>query len=141
MIAFALALAAGLLTSLSPCVLPVLPIVVGSAGLRHRFGPLALAAGMVFAFTVVGVTLAAAGQAIGLDGAWLRRLAALALVLAGIFLLSERLQIRLSTWFAPLCVASSETPDTVHGVSGASSWLGHAVRSRTAPNGTMGRLR
>ncbi len=102
MVALALALAAGLLTSLSPCVLPVLPVVVGSAGLRHRTGPLALAAGMIFAFTVVGVTLAAAGQAIGLDGAWLRRLAAMALVLAGIFLLSERLQNRLSTWFAPL---------------------------------------
>lgn len=102
MVALALSLVAGLLTSLSPCVLPALPIVVAGAGARHRAGPLALAAGLVVSFTVVGVTLAAAGQAIGLDGVWLRRVAAGALVAAGAVLLSERLQTRLSLRLAPL---------------------------------------
>jgi cytochrome c biogenesis protein CcdA len=93
---------AGLLTSLSPCVLPALPVVVGSAAIGHRSGPLALAGGMVAAFTAVGVTLAATGRVIGLDGLLLRRLAAVGLALAGLVLLSERLQNRLSVWLAPL---------------------------------------
>ena len=36
---------AGLLSTLSPCVLPLLPIVMGSAVASHRRGPLALALG------------------------------------------------------------------------------------------------
>ncbi|TMV51775.1 cytochrome c biogenesis protein CcdA, partial [Thioclava sp. BHET1] len=38
--------AAGLLTLINPCVLPVLPIVLASALQASRFGPLALAAGL-----------------------------------------------------------------------------------------------
>lgn len=37
-----LAFLAGLLTFLSPCVLPLLPIVLGSAGRDGRSGPAAL---------------------------------------------------------------------------------------------------
>jgi cytochrome c biogenesis protein CcdA len=38
-----LALAAGLLSILSPCVLPLVPIVLGAAVSAHRLGALALA--------------------------------------------------------------------------------------------------
>jgi cytochrome c biogenesis protein CcdA len=34
---------AGVLASLSPCVLPILPIVLAAAGAEHRLGPLAMA--------------------------------------------------------------------------------------------------
>ncbi len=40
----ALAFAAGVLTVFSPCVLPILPIVLGAAAAEHRWGPAALAA-------------------------------------------------------------------------------------------------
>ena len=40
---FAFAFLAGALSTLSPCVLPMLPLVLGTALSRHRFGPLALA--------------------------------------------------------------------------------------------------
>ena len=53
-----LAYAAGALTILSPCVLPLVPIVLGSAAQRHRLGPLALAAGLVGSFTIVGFAVA-----------------------------------------------------------------------------------
>src|SRR5690349_21513779 len=46
-----LGLLAGALTILSPCVLPVLPFVLFATLERHRFGPLALAGGLVVAFT------------------------------------------------------------------------------------------
>ncbi len=39
-----LALLAGVLSILSPCVLPLLPIVLGTAQSEHRLGPVALAA-------------------------------------------------------------------------------------------------
>ena len=58
---------AGLLTLLNPCVLPVLPIVLGSALQADRRGPLALAAGMSVSFVAFGLTVASIGPAIGLD--------------------------------------------------------------------------
>ena len=44
MSALALAFAAGVLSILSPCVLPLVPIVLGAAVTAHAFGALALAA-------------------------------------------------------------------------------------------------
>ena len=41
-----LAFVAGTLSVLSPCVLPLLPIVLGTAASEHRMGPAALAAGL-----------------------------------------------------------------------------------------------
>ncbi|MEM1272397.1 MAG: cytochrome c biogenesis CcdA family protein [Pseudomonadota bacterium] len=62
------AFAAGTLTLINPCVLPVLPIVLAGALNSSRFGPMALAAGMGVSFVVLGLTLAAAGQAIRIGG-------------------------------------------------------------------------
>ena len=49
---------AGLLSTLSPCVLPLLPMVLGPAASAHRFGLLALAAGLVTSFVAVGLFVA-----------------------------------------------------------------------------------
>lgn len=83
----ALGFAAGALTILSPCVLPLVPIVLGAAAQRHRLGPLALAGGLVLSFTAVGFTLAAAGDAIGLDSGALQIVGAVLMVAAGTALL------------------------------------------------------
>src|SRR5258708_19849693 len=61
-----LALIAGLLSTLSPCVLPLVPIVVGAAIGEHRLGPLALAAGLALSFVVIGLFVATIGFAAGL---------------------------------------------------------------------------
>src|SRR6516164_4729997 len=53
--------AAGALTVLSPCVLPLVPIVLGSAAQESRWGPFALAAGLVMSFTSVALAVALAG--------------------------------------------------------------------------------
>jgi thiol:disulfide interchange protein len=47
-----LAFLAGALSVLSPCVLPLLPIVLGSAASEHRLAPAALAAGLALSFVV-----------------------------------------------------------------------------------------
>jgi cytochrome c biogenesis protein CcdA len=83
---------AGLLTSLSPCVLPLLPIVVGSAATAGRIGPLALSSGLVAASTAVGLLLASLPEAVGLSDLALRRVSAAVLLVAGAALLSPALQ-------------------------------------------------
>jgi hypothetical protein len=40
---------------LSPCVLPLLPIIFGAAASAHRLGPVALAAGVVISFVAIGL--------------------------------------------------------------------------------------
>ena len=89
---FGVAVLAGLLTTLSPCVLPLLPILMGSAVTEHRLGPLALAAGVAASFTIVGVLLASAGAALGIDDEVLRKGSAVLLILFAVALLSARLQ-------------------------------------------------
>ena len=65
--ALGLAFLAGVLTVLSPCVLPLLPIVLGAAASQHRLGPLALAGGLALSFTAIGLFVATIGFAAGLD--------------------------------------------------------------------------
>lgn len=87
-------LLAGLLSTLSPCVLPLLPMVLGPAASSHRFGLPALAAGMVVSFVTVGLFVATIGFSIGLDGEWFRTASAVMLALLGVVLLSTSLQTR-----------------------------------------------
>ena len=85
---------AGLLSTLSPCVLPLLPLVLGGAVAAHRFGMLALGAGLVVSFVAVGLFIATVGFSIGLDGDLLRQVTAIGLFLIGMVLLSGALQQR-----------------------------------------------
>jgi cytochrome c-type biogenesis protein len=118
--AVALAFAAGVLTALSPCVLPLLAVTVTTAFQRHRFGPLALATGLIVSATVLGLIFALVGLA--LDRDLVRLAAAGLLVVVGGVLLSARLQSGLSRLTAP--VASGAT----------------ALVSRSAPGGWQGQL-
>lgn len=97
-----LAFLAGLLSTLSPCVLPILPIVVGAAASQHRFGPAALAAGLAVSFVGVGLFVASVGFAIGLDGTVFRQLSAVLLLAVGVVLLSSRLQLGVATAASPV---------------------------------------
>jgi cytochrome c-type biogenesis protein len=83
---------AGVLSILSPCVLPLVPIVLGTAASEHRFGPIALAAGLAFSFTTVGLFVATVGFAIGLDAGVFRTAAAVLLLGIGLVLMMPRLQ-------------------------------------------------
>ncbi len=103
---YALSFAAGALTTLAPCVLPVLPFVVAGSLRESRRGPLALAAGLTLSFVLIGWTLAAFGPAIGLQREQLRVFAAILLVLMGALIASSRLQDLFGTWSAPLSNAA-----------------------------------
>lgn len=89
---YLLALGAGVLSTLAPCVLPLIPILVGSALMAHPLGPLALAGGLALSYAVVGTLLASAGSVAGLDRGGLQTVGAAVLVLFGAVLLVPGLQ-------------------------------------------------
>jgi len=97
-----LAFVAGVLTILSPCVLPILPIVLGAAASEHRWGPAALAAGLAVSFVAIGLFAATIGYSIGLDTELFRNVAAVLMVAVGVILLMPRFQERLALAGAPL---------------------------------------
>lgn len=119
---YGLSFAAGSLSTLSPCVLPLLPILLGTAAAAHRLGPFALAAGLTLSFTAVGVLVAGLGTALGLEPSLFRNVAAVILLGFGLLLFSARLQERFA-------VATS-------GMSGA----GHALLSRVTLDGLGGQF-
>lgn len=97
---------AGILTTLNPCVLPMIPLVLTGASAVGRFGPLALATGLVGSFTVLGVGLATVGPAVGLDAALVRQVAAVFLVVTGFALVHAPTQILLLRLLAPFADAA-----------------------------------
>jgi cytochrome c-type biogenesis protein len=97
-----LAYLAGLLSTLSPCVLPLLPLVLGSAASAHRLGPLALALGLAGSFVVVGLLVATIGFAIGIDADVVRAVAAALMILVGAVLIVPLFQSRLALAGGPM---------------------------------------
>ena len=83
---------AGLLSTLSPCVLPLIPILIATAAAAHFLGPFALAFGLMLSFSLVGIFLATVGASLGLEQETFRRVAAVILIGFGAILLSTRLQ-------------------------------------------------
>lgn len=80
-----LAWSAGLLTILSPCVLPVLPIIVGSTlhPEHSRWHPVWVVLGFVAAFTGITITFSAASHLLGLSPDHLRHAAIASLLVLG----------------------------------------------------------
>jgi cytochrome c biogenesis protein CcdA/thiol-disulfide isomerase/thioredoxin len=88
--------AAGVITAVSPCVLPVLPIVLaGGATGTDRRRPLAIVAGLVASFTTFTLIAASLLSALGLPEDLLRNLAIAVLFLLAATLLFPRLAILL----------------------------------------------
>ena len=102
-----LALLAGILSILSPCVLPLLPIVLGTAASEHRLGPAALALGLALSFVVIGVFVATIGFAIGLDTDVFRIFAGVLLLAIGAILVFPRLQEMVATAASPISAWAS----------------------------------
>jgi cytochrome c-type biogenesis protein len=118
----ALAFVAGLLSILSPCVLPIVPIVLGAAASEHRWGPAALAAGLSVSFVAIGLFVATIGYSIGLGADLLRIVGAGLMIAVGVVLLVPRFQLQLALAGAPLANWS----DRRLGVSAKSGLVGQA---------------
>jgi cytochrome c-type biogenesis protein len=98
----ALAFAAGLLSILSPCVLPLVPIVLGAATVAHPLGAFALAAGLAVSFTALGLLLALVGFGLGIDPGLFRVAAAVIMIVLGAVLVVPSWQARLAAAGGPI---------------------------------------
>ena len=96
------ALLAGVLSTLSPCVLPLLPVILVAATSEHRLGPVALASGLALSFVVIGLFVATIGYGIGLDASIFRIIAAMILIGIGVILLVPQLQTQVAAAAAPI---------------------------------------
>ena len=113
MAALGLAFLAGLVSTLSPCVLPLIPIVIATALSESRYGAAALAAGVALSFVSIGLLVATAGFAIGLSQDVFRSAAAVLLILVGGILLLPRLQLRLAAAAGPIGTWAQEHASSV----------------------------
>lgn len=107
------AYAAGLLTLINPCVLPVLPIVLATSLNASRHGPLAVAAGLSLSFVILGVTVTAFGHAVGLSVDDISRAGALVMIVFGIVLLVPRASSAFQTATAGVATRADSQLDTV----------------------------
>ena len=89
---YELAFLAGGLSILSPCVLPLVPVLIATAVNAHRFGVASLGLGLLLSFTGVGIFFAAAGTSFGLDSEVFRMCGGVMLVLFGVVLALPPLQ-------------------------------------------------
>ena len=91
LILLGVAFVAGVVTSLSPCVLPVLPLILaGSASSTDRRRPYVIIAGLILSFTVFTLAGGALLSALGLPEDLLRDLAIAAMLVLAASLLSQR---------------------------------------------------
>ncbi len=97
-----LAFLAGVLSILSPCVLPLLPMVLGAAATDHKWGPAALAAGLTVSFTILGLFIALFGFALGINAEFFRIVAAIIMIGLGLVLMAPTFQARFATAAGPL---------------------------------------
>lgn len=87
---FVFAYAAGLLTLINPCVVPVLPIVIAGALQSGRMGPVAMAAGLSLSFVTLGVGVTAFGHLAGIDIDTISDAGAVLMIVFGLALLVPR---------------------------------------------------
>lgn len=109
-----LAFLAGILSIMSPCVWPLVPIVMSSAASSGRSGPVFLALGLSTAFAVSGTALTLLLLNLGLNPDGFRYVAAAMLLLVAAILLVKRL----GDWTAQVLAGLTSRFDTASGGSG-----------------------
>src|SRR5712691_10735984 len=120
-----LAFVAGVLSILSPCVLPLIPIVLGTAASEQRLGPVALALGLAVSFVAIGLFAATIGYSIGIDADVFRAVSAALLIAIGAILLVPRLQTRLALASGPIANWTDQRFGNGHGSGLAGQfWVG-----------------
>jgi cytochrome c biogenesis protein CcdA/thiol-disulfide isomerase/thioredoxin len=102
----AFAFIAGAATALSPCVLPVLPVVLSAGVTGGRRRPLGIVTGLALSFAFATVALVYLIDALGLPDDLLRNVAIAVLLGFGIALLAPPLAARVEAWIGRLVPAT-----------------------------------
>lgn len=110
-----LSVLAGSLTTLSPCVFPILPMVLGGAAQGNRYAPLAMGLGMAVSFATIGVVIGALGPLIGLESDHVRWFGALMLMALGVMMWVPALNERFTQWMMPLASGANDVSSRLKG--------------------------
>jgi cytochrome c-type biogenesis protein len=97
-VSIGLALAAGSLTVLSPCVLPVLPLILGRSLDSHRLGPISLVLGLVSGFAIAGSLLGLTVSGLAGFATVLRQIAIVTLIGIGLLSIFPNSGFRWPNW-------------------------------------------
>jgi cytochrome c biogenesis protein CcdA/thiol-disulfide isomerase/thioredoxin len=115
------ALIAGAATAVSPCVLPVLPVVLSAGATGGRRRPLGIVTGLTLSFTFATVALVYVIDALGLPDDLLRTVAIVVLLLFGVTLAVPALAARVEAWLTRLA------PNAHRGGENGGFWSGIVV--------------
>ncbi|CAM5367786.1 cytochrome c biogenesis CcdA family protein [Eoetvoesiella caeni] len=112
-----LSLFAGSLTTLSPCVFPLLPLVLGGALQGNRFAPVAMGVGMIASFAGIGMLLGALGPALSIDADTIRTGGAVMLIAFALIMLIPALGERFTQWMLPIASTANAVSAKLDGGS------------------------
>lgn len=103
MLQFLFAMLAGAVTLSGPCILPLLPIILGTSTVRaHKSRPIFIILGFVLSFTFFVIVFATIGRVLGLDAELFKKGAAVLIVIFGIVMLFPNIQARMFAGLEPL---------------------------------------
>lgn len=130
-----IALVAGALTTLNPCVFPILPLVVGSALQEQRGAPLLMGLGMATSFALLGLLTGLLAGSVGLDTDQVRTASAVLLIAFGLAMMVPQAK----EWFARLVSPLADRASALStGLSGSGTV---AAGDGIAPRAGNGMLR
>lgn len=129
----AAALVAGVLTILSPCVLPVVPIALGGGLGSGRWRPAGIVIGLAGSFTALSVLLASVLAAVGVTSGALRTVVVLALAFLALTMLVPRLDRAWARALAPVARGGGRLPAATRSGFGGGLALGAALGLVWAP--------
>ena len=109
---------AGLVTVLSPCVLPLLPVILANSALGGRLRPLGIIAGFAVFFSGITLLLSLLVRQMGLSPEVHRTTAALVFILMGLVLAVPALKLRFESVTSPIMGVLSSSPNSSSGFGG-----------------------
>ena len=118
-----IALLAGGLTTLNPCVFPILPLVIGSAVQANRQAPLLMGLGMATAFALLGLLTGLLADSVGFDADLLRDITAILLIVFGLTLVIPQAKEVFTRFISPLASGANQLSGGLSGKSSASAFL------------------
>lgn len=101
-ILFIFAFLAGICTMLSPCILPVLPIVLAAGASKGKWKPLGVCLGLIVSFTFFTITLTSIVHAFGISANTLRYMGIFLVFLFGLSMVIPSLSRRVETLLSPV---------------------------------------
>lgn len=113
MINFALAFVAGFLTTLSPCVLPMLPMMLGSSLQKNKLAPLYMSLGLILSFTTFGFIISRFGSLFGIESDQIKFFSGILLLIFAIVMLSQKLQDLISEKMAFISAIGSKSSQSL----------------------------